>query len=251
MQETKPLKKRKLDATVDAKPSLDNAEPETKGFTQQNLVEQVVDKIYLEKKPVNKTKHKETRTSGRSCKGKRYAEFMKNGKLLKNKREKRSVDDSFDSPDSDRETKNDYIEIVPLENTIKRLAERTKASESIVPEPTMETGASTFNLELRIEELPSLSYEMFVQRKKDTRKRKPLKKIHHRPRGEVVVEEKMIGSRKRKNKQNITHLHQGNKVTNSSCSATNAVQGITENSDLSMLATLAEIAANTQKIDQL
>lgn len=146
-----------------------------------------------------------------------------------------------------------------LENTIRRLAERTNIpilpNEEVGPLPltsskeekedrcgseTSESpSGSNFNLDLKIGNLPCLSYEAFVQKKRESKKKKPRKVCSENIRnGEKRVKkvEPLVGSKKRKNKHSITHLEKKQR--------TDFV------SDLAGLATLAEVAANTQKINE-
>lgn len=265
-----------------------NVDDDDNNMTKQELVDKVVDSMFLDDDcddssngKVSKTK--QTRKSGRSCKGKRYEEFMVNGKLLKNKREKRplsSTNDLYNSKyeselvnckltvdSDDHKTSNNQTPKLDLENTIKRLAERTNTkldsscghSKRIKLEPSAakdDNNASTainsdgnyqnsyFNLELRIDELPFLSYDYYIQRKRDNKKRKQFKckatgASNNKAKNKMENASKSpVGSKKRKNKNNITHLEK---------TASETGQQITN--DLSGLATLAEIAAITEKIN--
>lgn len=228
---------------------------------------------------------KETRKSERICKGKRYEIFMIEGKLLGNKRDSKfqkhtKIFNKFDSEQNvnvvnNNNNNNDIIIRKPetpkldLSDTIKRLAERTnvkidfdsqisldfkeqhdqnetkrvrsisETSESSLKEGSLKNSPPNFNLDLRISILPCLSYDEFLQRKRESKKRK----IRAKTEGDVkqkietsdVSESQLVGSKKRKNKHSITHL--GKKDV----SLTNELLG---------LATLAEVAANTQKINE-
>lgn len=218
---------------------------------------------------------REPRKSERMCKGKRYEIFMLEGKLLGNKREtskfvqqrqtrsdtKMEIDlNSLNNNNNNNNIKPETPKL-DLGNTIKRLAERTNIKIDFdieLREPqvevkrersiseTSESGGKTFppnfNLDLRISNLPSLSYDEFWQRKRDSKKRKARTKSegehHHRKKVQKLNKDsQLVGSKKRKNKQSITHL--GNKGNSSGISG-----------DLIGLATLAEVAANTEKINE-
>lgn len=227
---------------------------------------------------------KETRKSERICKGKRYEIFMIEGKLLGNKRESKfqkfpKIFSKFDSEQNfnniHNNNNNDIIIRKPetpkldLSDTIKRLAERTnvkidfdsqiqlepkeqydqtemkrvrsisETSESGLKEGSLKNSPPNFNLDQRISNLPCLSYDEFLQRKRESKKRK----IRSKTEGDVkqkiekmdISESQVVGSKKRKNKHSITHLGK---------------KDVSLNNELLGLATLAEVAANTQKINE-
>lgn len=229
----------------------------------------------------NSDLNKEPRKSGRSCKGKLYAEFMMHGKLIKNKREKRC--NSFDAIKKDEddyntsksELKPDSTSTFDLQNTIKRLAERTKVNLAQIEEDRQESKEierirtnsessedsfikNKFDLQKRIDDLPSLDYDNYMQRKKENKKKKinKAKSVHMSNHQKQKLQNSIsssvninnnnvpIGSKKRKNKLSITHLEK--KDPHLICgNADNIV-----NEDLSGLATLAEIASNKEKLNQ-
>lgn len=237
--------------------------PETNyesNMTRQELLNKVVDKMFVDD---DENASKETRKSDRSCKGKRYEKFMVEGKLLSNKRCDKNqqkfldVNRKFDHELHNKiETSSNETPKLDLENTIKRLAERTRyKSENQKPEETKkeertrsisETSEDSytknlqndFNLDRRIQNLPSLSYDTYVQRKRESKKRKIRPKTDEKTEKSTVKNggtSSLIGSKKRKNKQSITHLEKPE------------ISGFS--TDLSGLATLAEVAANTEKIN--
>lgn len=266
---------------------------EPENMTQQELMNKVVDSMFPQKDKThmelnkngwnaNKQKSKETRKSGRSCKGKRYAEFMMEGKLLGNKQMKRFSQYKLDVNNKFENALNNKIENMmhnktetqtpklDLGDTIKRLAERTntkledlseevpeggiltnkngkrKRTESEASDDSLIKLQSDFNLDLRIAELPSLSYETFLQRKKESKKRKSIRSKSESSITKTKViklskseSNSLVGSKKRKNKNSITRLE---KPTDS-----NYMSNF--NNDLYGLATLAEVAANTEKIN--
>lgn len=238
----KPIKKRIFEKYVDNKANIseNGCEP---NMTQQELLNKVVEHMFIQ--------DEEPRKSGRSCKGKRYEQFMVEGKLLSGKREKNQK--YFDVNRKFEDELHNKIETLPapnLENTIKRLAERTQkiTDETKRTRTVSETSddgftknlQNEFNLDLRISNLPSLSYETYMQRKRESKKRKIRPKsdgvIKHE---KIVNSSSPIGSKKRKNKHSITHLEK----------KTPEMSGSGFSSDLSGLATLAEVAANTEKIN--
>ncbi|XP_057662000.1 uncharacterized protein LOC130897258 [Diorhabda carinulata] len=226
----------------------------------QDSLHQAMDSVLPKRQSTSPDRNglKDQRKPERMCKGKRYEMFMLEGKLLGNKRDTKLVHQK-------QPPKSDTPELVIIEkneppnlgNTIKRLAERTNIKidfdsiDNVEPEikrirsisETSESGGKAsppnFNLDLRISNLPSLSYDEFLQRKRDSKKRKARSKSEgdlRRKMQKTNKETQLVGSKKRKNKQSITHL--GNKTdTNLS-------------NDLIGLATLAEVAANTEKINE-
>ncbi|KAF5277647.1 hypothetical protein FQA39_LY06140 [Lamprigera yunnana] len=264
---------------------------EPENMTQQELMNKVVDSMFPEKdsgisEDLNNTEWntkqiaKETRKSGRSCKGRRYVEFMMEGKLLGNKQMKRftqckpDVHNKFDNALSNKiehlmhhKTETPTLKL-DLGDTIKRLAERTNTkledinedisegeicSKNIMRKRTESENSddsiklqSDFNLHIRIAELPSLSYEAFIQRKKESKKRKAIrtKSELSLPRTKATKLSKtegnsLVGSKKRKNKNNITRLEK----------PIDSAYPNNFTSDLSGLATLAEVAAYKQRLN--
>lgn len=201
------------------------------------------------------------------CKGKRYEIFMVEGRLLGNKRDGKLIQQKQIKIESKLETELNSLNNntkpetpkLDLGNTIKRLAERTNVkidfenqtedndttnqrarSISETSEGGNKSSPPNFNLDLRISNLPCLSYDEFLQRKRESKKRKIRIKTdgdskHKVQKLDSRVETQPVGSKKRKNKQSITHLEKKE-------------EGL--NSDLLGLATLAEVAANTEKINE-
>lgn len=240
-----------FDYNISAPSNYSDNEP---NMTQQELLNKVVDSMFVQD-------DKETRKSGRSCKGKRYEKFMLEGKLLGSKRDKPQKSNLLDVNmkfETELNTKTDKPKL-DLDNTIKRLAERTickppednQKPEDVEKEERTRSISETsedsytknlqndFNLDSKIDNLPSLSYDMYLQKKKESKKRKiRVKTDDKHDRGTIKNgTDSPIGSKKRKNKQSITHL--GKKPEMDSFT-----------SDLSGLATLAEVAANTEKINE-
>ncbi|GJQ77460.1 putative high mobility group protein [Trypoxylus dichotomus] len=289
----------KLDISETYQPELKQAKLETKqeldesqeSITNKELIEKVIDNTYQNQNIVpqncssysNSDTSKEPRKSGRSCKGKLYAEFMVHGKLIKNKREKRynsleALRKDEDEVNSNKpEIKPDITPNFDLQNTIKRLAERTKVNLSKMEEKCeskqeverIRTNSESsedsfikykFDLQKRIDELPSLDYDSYTQRKREIKKRKFNKtKLLHMSNYQKQKLQNSIstkvnisnnnnnvptGSKKRKNKLSITHLEKRDShfVCNNG--------GNIESGDLSGLTTLAEVASNKEKINQ-
>lgn len=260
-------------------------------ITNKELIEKVIDNTYQNQNTVpencssytNSDTCKEPRKSGRSCKGKLYAEFMVHGKLIKSKREKRyNSSDSIKKEEeegnlSKPEVKTDIVPNFDLQNTIKRLAERTKVNLIPAEEKPevreierIRTNSESsedsfiknkFDLQKRIDELPSLDYDNYTQRKRENKKRKFNKnkllhmsnhqkqKLQNSISSSVNINNNnnnnvLIGSKKRKNKLSITHLEK----KDSHLISNNGGTVVTD--DLSGLATLAEIASNKEKINE-
>ncbi|XP_044730434.1 HMG box transcription factor BBX [Chrysoperla carnea] len=280
----------------------DDVPNSTESMTQQELIDRIVehsmrnsdDSDYiLEKIPKNNLDL--IRKSGRSCKGKRYAEFMTEGRLVVNKRSKKSkmmFSSQMRSPsyliknkspgDLEEDDHSHYHHQlsynVNLNCTIQKLSDRT-ANKNITeeqqhtddesPRQRTHSGASDdsitkkmfraadFNLDEKIEALPSLSLEKFQQKKKENKKRK---KISHTPKTQFIhnnnnnkiattnnnkmeannnTHSTVTGSRKRKaRKESITHV-----VATSPPPPTTTTQTVhTTTPDLFNLATLAEVA---------
>ncbi|XP_022901732.1 HMG box transcription factor BBX isoform X2 [Onthophagus taurus] len=305
---SKPIKKRK-DFEMDTKKIVRNIFETTKisnisnissvdeKISNQELMDKVVENMILNQSFVPHLESsnggvdsnnllREPRKSERSCKGLKYIEFMSNGKLLKNKREKQQFQTIPDIVTFKKDE--EKLEKLDLQQTIRRLAERTnktipdfthnhnlnnhKEKEKNCRPQRIYTNSessseenfsskSDFNLEDRISGLPTLNYDVYMQRKRESKKRK-LPKTKQNASGVEAKHPKLqsvasslnnnnnnnnnnilIGSQKRKNKRSITHLGMTNdeKVNNNN---NNLVP-----TDLSGLTTLAEIAANSQKIN--
>lgn len=231
----------------------------------------------------------EPRMSVRSCKGLRYAKFMAEGKLLVNKRNNNNKKHNQNSPNmmsksfvlSNEENFQQVPrrESIELSETIKKLAERTSGTKSVniyhndapiyennnfenaksndLHEENMKKmfRAADFNLDEKIEALPSLSLEKFQQKKKESKKKKIIRTSfkpntspnHKKEQLNLCIktnENNLIGSRKRKpRKQSITRLDLIHDINTEK-------QNTQPEVDLYGLATLAEVAAKKAKIDQ-
>lgn len=258
--------------------------------TQQELIDKVVDHICsVSEHEKNENKcitcsnrqnkiSKEQRTSVRSCKGLRYAKFMAEGKLLVNKRSKKQNLQYGKHKNVSNLDENNQVPkhvTIELNETIKKLTERTSKlssthdlSSSSCPDyilkPDIDTSndnirkmfrASDFNLDAKIEALPSLSLEKFQQKKKENKKKKFIRNskiidtTEHKKllidKAKIISENKktITGSRKRKpRKQSITRLDPQSEKFN--------IVPQESEADLFGLATLAEVAAKKAKLDE-
>lgn len=276
-------------------------------FTNQDVIDQIVDKRYSGKDDEygyqrNYSDDEKNMRSGRSCKGKRYQEFMAVGGLKANKRQKRDSDKPDESysgacswdPGSLRDdTMEDEQKYSNSSN--EKPAESDHKIETDTPEPDNNGNktfkAADFDLDAKIRALPSLSLEKFQQKKRENKRKK--KTINLKPktpeassvhlvnsvpmsmlddRREMVEHwrDTVIGSQKRKpRKISITRLEINSMVSRVDQNmhnispeimiATEAPRTALQNMeickqsqhsvDLMALATLAEVASNTSKLD--
>lgn len=267
-------------------------------FTNQDVIDQIVDKRYSTEDMYqrNWSDDEKSTKSGRSCKGKRYQEFMAVGGLIVNKRQRRDYHDKTDEgynascswePGSIcDETAIDDSKIT--ENKVE--ADKIDTTEASEPDNNaIKTfKAADFDLDAKIAALPSLSLEKFQQRKRENKRKK--KTINLKPkilgsshivnsvpnpvfdRREMAESwrETVIGSQKRKpRKISITRLEINSMVSNISVNelkvspeiklATEAPCTVLQSmelcrqpqhsGDLLALATLAEVASHTSKLD--
>lgn len=180
-------------------------------FTNQDVIDQIVDKRYSKDEDFyrNWSDDEKNTRSGRSCKGKRYQEFMAIGGLLVNKRQKRDHSDKM--PDEDYsascswETGNSQSEESTLTEESKQnssLNETSTGGEIKIeapettdaPEPDNNTNktfkAADFDLDAKIRALPSLSLEKFQQKKRENKRKK--KTISLKPK--AIEPERIINS---------------------------------------------------------
>ncbi|KAI8431902.1 hypothetical protein MSG28_004455 [Choristoneura fumiferana] len=283
----------------------------TDQFTNQDVIDQIVDKRYSRDDEFSYQRQwsddEKNMKSGRSCKGKRYQEFMAVGGLIVNKRQKRDYSDKMSDEDYNAscswdsgnarnddavaydESKQIFIPNEPTENEFK--------SDAIDgPKPDNNSNktfkAADFDLDAKIKALPSLSLEKFQQKKRENKRKK--KTINLKPKSfesSHIVNpvptptylserrgmaenwrETVIGSQKRKpRKISITRLEINSLISSVELKeshnispefkiATEAPCSVVQNMaickqqshgsvDLLALATLAEVAANTSKIE--
>lgn len=263
-------------------------------LTNQDVIDQIVDKRYSSDDGYQRHwSDDEKSKSGRSCKGKRYQEFMAVGGLIVNKRQRRDCPDRTDEgysascswePGSSRDDaylddlKASCMNEVIIENDVK-----PDLTDAVEPDngSSKTFKAADFDLDAKIRALPSLSLEKFQQRKRENKRKKktinlkpkaPEQIINSVPRPLVDERREMaerwrdhvIGSQKRKpRKISITRLEVNSMVSADTSpeikiatEAPRTVQGMDicgqrahGDVDLLALATLAEVAANTSKIE--
>ncbi|KAJ8719344.1 hypothetical protein PYW08_011519 [Mythimna loreyi] len=275
-------------------------------FTNQDVIDQIVDKRYSAKDDEygyqrNYSDDEKNMRSGRSCKGKRYQEFMAVGGLIVNKRQKRDSDKPdenysaacswdpgslHDDPAEDEPKYNNSIHDKPTDSN-------DKFETTDTPEPDNNGNktfkAADFDLDAKIRALPSLSLEKFQQKKRENKRKK--KTINLKPKAlesshivnsvpRSMLDDRremaehwrdhVIGSQKRKpRKISITRFEINSMVSSVDLNthnispeimiATEAPRTALQNMevctqsqhsvDLLALATLAEVASNTSKLD--
>lgn len=122
----------------------------------------------------------ETR-NGRSCKGKRYKEFMNTGCLLANKRAKRNLDRADDYTNAGKNKQSELpCENTSLcnnenKNTLKSAYNRSE--KNIDSDEIKPFVACYFDLESKIKTLPTLNFQEFMQKKKEDKKNKTSTKL--------------------------------------------------------------------------
>lgn len=277
-------------------------------FTNQDVIDQIVDKRYSKDDDAyqkNWSDDEKNSRSGRSCKGKRYQEFMAVGGLIVNKRQRRDYTDRM--PDESYSAScswdlgSSHEESVVTDESKQSSLNDTSAENEMKSEPVDASEpdnnanktfkAADFDLDAKIKALPSLSLEKFQQKKRENKRKK--KTINLKPKAletpQIVnsvprpvlddrhdmVEswrETVIGSQKRKpRKISITRLEINSLVSSMEVNgghksspeikiATEAPCTVVQNMeicnptphgnvDLLALATLAEVASNTSKIE--
>lgn len=279
-------------------------------FTNQDVIDQIVDKRFSKDEDRNWSDEEKNAKSGRSCKGKRYQEFMSVGGLIANKRQKKDYSDklsddgysanySWEPGSSQIEEPVSTVTDEPtnISSNIEISTEddiKDRSPMSIdEPEPDNNVNktfkAADFDLDAKIRALPSLSLEKFQQKKRDNKRKK--KTINPKPRvleshfintvPRPIMDERrqmieswrdtVIGSQKRKpRKISITRLEINSMIssvdmknahkispeiklaTEAPCTAIHDMEfgkQSQRNVDLLGLATLAEVAANTSKLE--
>ena len=273
-------------------------------FTNQDVIDQIVDKRYSAKEDEygyqrNYSDDEKNMRSGRSCKGKRYQEFMAVGGLIVNKRQKRDSDkpdENYSGACSwDSGSREDAVEDEPKyhNSTHEKPADSDdKPEPADTPEPDNNGNktfkAADFDLDAKIRALPSLSLEKFQQKKRDNKRKKktvnlkpkapepapivnsvPRSMLEERRQMAEKWREQVSGSQKRKpRKVSITRFEVSARVTEDIDEddlgpeimiATEAPRAALhtmelchqsqQNVDLMALATLAEVASHTSKLD--
>lgn len=210
--------------------------------------------------------------SSRACKGKRYQEFMTTGKIQQSPK-KTKVKTPTTPANFPHNGYCKTYEFLPIQNENEQFHQRTSASfphdnerGAILGSSPIDgdaTGklydASDFHLEEKIKALPSLNLEIFLAKKRETKKKKrggnknkSLKVPKHILEAQDYYKDSVVGSRKRKaRKESITRRD----VTTEKCvlipkeemessagtqSCSNNNNNSNGTSDLLILATLAE-----------
>lgn len=153
-------------------------------FTNQDVIDQIVDKRYSADDYYQRNwSDDEKMRSGRSCKGKRYQEFMALGGLIVNKRQRRdgadrSVDEgysascSWDNGRSEESTST----IEDAKYNLAEIESEPKPEQMDLADQdnnaTKTFKAADFDLDAKIAALPSLSLEKFQQKKRENKRRK-------------------------------------------------------------------------------
>lgn len=197
-----------------------------------------------------------SKKTSRACKGKRYQEFMTLTRLSStSKKTSKSATIVKEEPQtaaseftgvSEEET---YVKDISNvdESSCRKFLEldTTKATNIAIKSEVKIFDASDFDLDKKINELPCLNLDEYLTKKKDTKKKKKIKgkfKPVIKPRVTAPEQkEKIVGSRKRKARKES--------ITRRDVSSTIAEALVPEADALFALATLAEVAANENHID--
>lgn len=280
-------------------------------LTNQDVIDQIVDKRYSKDDDYgyqrNWSDDERNSRSGRSCKGKRYQEFMAVGGLIVNKRQKRDNTDKMPdegySASCSWETGNSRSEESAAtddskhDHSLNEISTESETKNDTLDLPESDNNANKtfkaadFDLDAKIRALPSLSLEKFQQKKRENKRKKKTLSIKPKAlesshivnsvprsilddRRELAESwrETVIGSQKRKpRKVSITRLElktlyssmdnsESHKISPEIKIATEAPCTVVQNMeickqpqhsnvDLLALATLAEVASNTSKIE--
>ncbi|CAG9788239.1 unnamed protein product [Diatraea saccharalis] len=162
-------------------------------FTNQDVIDQIVDKRYSKDEEYgyqrNWSDDEKNSRSGRSCKGKRYQEFMAVGGLIVNKRQRREnsdkMPDESHSPSCSWETGNSVkseestiTDETKLDTSFNESPIETEYKNDITDAPEADNNsnktfkAADFDLDAKIRALPSLSLEKFQQKKRENKRKK-------------------------------------------------------------------------------
>lgn len=277
-------------------------------LTNQDVIDQIVEKRYSRDDEYSYQQHwsedEKNMRSDRSCKGKRYQEFMAGGGLIVNKRQKRDYSDKMPdenynascswepgNPRSDEFVAYDTKQTMspnetPAESEFKTDETEAPKADNNLNKPFK---AADFDLDAKIKALPSLSLEKFQQKKRENKRKKKTNNLKPKtfesshivnsvPRPYPIDRwetaeswrQNVIGSQKRKpRKISITRLEINSLIssvdlkeahnispefkiaTEAPCSVQNMeMRKSPGNVDLLALATLAEVAASTSKIEE-
>lgn len=277
----------------------------TDQFTNQDVIDQIVEKRFSAKEDEyayqrNYSDDEKNMRSGRSCKGKRYQEFMAVGGLIVNKRQKRDSDKPDENysaacswdPGSLREDVAEDEHKYHNSTHDKPADSDDKTEPADTPEPDNNGNktfkAADFDLDAKIRALPSLSLEKFQQKKRENKRKKktvnlkpkvlessqivnsvPRSMLEERRQMAEHWREQVSGSQKRKpRKVSIARFEISSLVSARDMHCTNISPEIMiateaprtahnmelctqspQDVDLLALATLAEVASHTSKLD--
>lgn len=160
-------------------------------FTNQDVIDQIVDKRYSKDEDGylrNWSDDEKNARSGRSCKGKRYQEFMAFGGLMVNKRQKRENSDKMSDEDysascswetgNSRSEESTVTDDSKQDSSVNETSAENEVKNDITgaPEPDNNINktfkAADFDLDAKIRALPSLSLEKFQQKKRENKRKK-------------------------------------------------------------------------------
>lgn len=277
-------------------------------FTNQDVIDQIVDKRFSKDDEYDDSqKNWSDMKSGRSCKGKRYQEFMAVGGLLVNKRQKRDSDRTSEemyNASCSWEPGNSQNDETVVDESKQNTHDNPRSNSELNGMPDVPNAdnnanktfkAADFDLDAKIRALPSLSLEKFQQKKRENKRKKKIVnfklKQTERTSSDLIINsvprpismedrremaeswrETVIGSQKRKPRKisitrleinslvSSTDLNEAHKISPDMKIATEAPATVVQtmeigkqsahsNVDLFALATLAEVASNTSKIE--
>ncbi|XP_013191543.1 HMG box transcription factor BBX [Amyelois transitella] len=160
-------------------------------FTNQDVIDQIVDKRYSKDDDnymKNWSDDEKNSRAGRSCKGKRYQEFMAVGGLIVNKRQKRDhydkmPDEEYNASCSWESNNSHGEESAVAEEPVQDSSVNDTSNENEIKHETPDTSepdnntnktfkAADFDLDAKIRALPSLSLEKFQQKKRENKRKK-------------------------------------------------------------------------------
>lgn len=197
-----------------------------------------------------------SKKTSRACKGKRYQEFMTLTRLSStSKKTSKSATIVKEDPQTGASELTGVSEEEPYVKDSANVDESscqkgpeldtTKATKTAIKSEVKIFDASDFDLDKKINELPCLNLDEYLTKKKDTKKKKKIKgkfKPVIKPRVAAPEQkEKIVGSRKRKARKES--------ITRRDVSSAIAEVLVPEADALFALATLAEVAANENHID--
>lgn len=117
----------------------------------------------------------DSKKSSRACKGKRYQEFMTTGKLQQTPKKTKIKSSTQSNVNGMQSLKKLDIPSIKGDNLLQN-QDRDKSVSALSPNDSDGAGklydASDFHLEEKIKQLPSLNLEVFLAKKRETKKKK-------------------------------------------------------------------------------